>query len=428
MVDILMNTNNQKKKKIVIIGGGASGIMAALSASDSNTACTLYEKNDQLGKKLLITGKGRCNLTNSGELSLFIDNIVRNPSFMYSSLNRFKNTDLISIIESLGVPTKIERGMRVFPASNRAEDIVHALKQKLNELNVETVLKTSVKKVLTTGCENNRKVTGVEFLDGSTTPANSVILATGGKSYPKTGSTGDGYKIAAELGHSVIPLVPSLVPLKTKDPWVKKVQGLTLKNVSGSLYDNENLIKSEFGEMMFTHFGLTGPIILTLSHWVGEHFRINNTPLKLIINLKPALDQDTLDKRLQRDFQKFHRKRIINSLGNILPSTLIPVIVELSEIPPYLPVNQVSAEQRRIIVNLLQNLELSVTGTLPIETSIVTAGGVRVSEINPNSMESKLVKGLYIVGELLDVNGLTGGFNLQIAFSTGWAAGNAAKA
>jgi predicted Rossmann fold flavoprotein len=404
-------------KRLVIIGGGPAGMMAGGTAGSRGLEVLLIEKNRTLGRKLLLTGKGRCNFTNDTDLQGLIDNIPVNGRFLYSAFSKFSNRDLIRFFNDLGVRTKVERGGRVFPESDRAEDILKALERYIRDNNVR-VIHGEVKRVLK---EDNR-VLGVILSDGRFIASDSVIIATGGLSYPQTGSTGDGYRFARELGHSIVPPKPSLVPLEIEEPWVSDLQGLTLKNVSIRVFDQFGKeVYTDLGEMLFTHFGISGPIVLSAS----SHMRdIDKNRYRIVIDLKPGLTEEALDRRVQRDFEKYSRRYFINSLGELLPRSLIPVVVELSGIPRDKYVNQISREERRILVKLLKGLNLTVSRFRPIEEAIVTSGGVNVSEINPSTMESKLVKGLFFAGEVIDVDGYTGGFNLQIAFSTGYVAGS----
>ncbi len=399
---------------VIVVGGGPAGMLSAISSKEQGNSVTLLEKMNTLGKKLLITGKGRCNITNAIDISEFIKNIPGNGKFLYSAFQNFNNKD---IIELLDIPTKVERGNRVFPTSDRASDVLDALIKKLN--GVKIITNCDVKEIL---INTQKEVIGVKTNNG-TYRADKVILATGGVSYPKTGSTGDGYKMAEKLGHTVTKIRPSLVPLKAKKNSLdicKKLQGLSLKNVSIKLLDNDKKIYDDFGEMLFTHFGLSGPIILSAS----AHLRnINFENVKIIIDFKPALSLEKLDARILRDFEKQKNKDFKNSLNELLPQTLIPVIVELSNINEYKKVNEITKEERTRLVNLLKNFEIEIAGFGDIEEAIVTSGGINVKEINPKTMESKIIKGLYFAGEIIDVDAYTGGFNLQIAYSTGYTAG-----
>lgn len=407
-------------KKVIVIGGGAAGMMAAVQAAKNGAEVTLLEKMKRPGKKMLITGKGRCNITNSADLRELIKNMTGNGSFLYSAFHQFSNEDTVAFFEKLGVPTKVERGGRVFPVSDKAADVVGAMLRALNRLDVRVLTDIEVKDIRSEG----GAARGVETGSGAFYPCDAVILATGGISYPATGSTGDGHKMAKRLGHSVTPLRPSLVPLEVEEEWVKDAQGLSLRNVKASVTVDGKKAAEEFGEMLFTHFGVSGPIILSLSRMVTQ--RIEGCDISLSINLKPALTPEMLDKRLQRDFAKFRCKQIKNSLHELLPGKLIPVVMDLAYLDPEKMLNVVTKEERLRLSEVIRNLTLTVTGPRPIAEAIVTAGGVSVKEINPKTMESKFLKGLFFAGELVDVDGYTGGYNLQAAFSTGFAAGRSA--
>ncbi len=404
-------------RRVIVVGGGPAGMMAGGTAGIRGLDVLLIEKNSSLGRKLLLTGKGRCNFTNDTSLQELINNIPINGRFLYSAFTKFSNKDLIRFFNDLGVETKVERGGRVFPKSDRASDILHALERYLRSNNVK-IMRGEVKRIL----RDNSKVIGVTLSEGRFIPSDSVIIATGGLSYPETGSTGDGYRFAKELGHTIVTPKPSLVPLEIEEPWVADLQGLTLKNVAIKVIDHsEREIYNDFGEMLFTHFGVSGPVILSAS----SHMRgIDRNRYRIIIDLKPGLSDEELDRRIQKDFAKYSRRYFANSLDELLPRSLIPVVVELSGIRRDKYVNQISREERRRLVRLLKNLSITVSRFRPIEEAIVTSGGVNVNEINPSTMESKIVKGLFFAGEVIDVDGYTGGFNLQIAFSTGYVAGN----
>ncbi len=397
--------------------------MAAGQAAAQGADVTVLEKNKQPGKKILITGKGRCNITNEADQQEFINSFPGNGQFLYSAFNAFNNWELISFFEERGLATKIERGGRVFPVSDKAADVVAVLDRYCRENGVRFEYGSSVDRLITDG----DRVNGVKLADGQVIGGDAVIIATGGMSYPGTGSTGDGYKMAEQVGHSLVPPRPALVPLETKEPWVKELQGLTLKNVSVKVMSGEKVLGEEFGEMLFTHFGVSGPIILTLSRLVQSTMD-KGQQVKLQIDLKPALTEEQLDARVLRDFEVLKNKQFKNSLNALLPSSLIPVMIALSEISSEKPVHQVSKGERSRLVQLLKGLTVTVTRTRSVKEAIVTAGGVHVKEVNPKTMESKLVKNLYFAGEVLDVDGYTGGFNLQAAFSTGFVAGrNAAQ-
>jgi predicted Rossmann fold flavoprotein len=405
------------KNKVVVIGGGPAGIMAAGIAAQRGNEVLLLEKNERLGKKLLISGKGRCNITNDTDIEGLIENTPGNGNFLYSAFYTFSNQDLISFFNDLGLETKVERGGRVFPSSDSSKDVLHVLQTFLNKNNVKVITESPVKRIIT----ENGKVAGVERVNGTFIEAGCVILAVGGMSYPGTGSAGDGYEMARQLGHTVTSLKPSLVPLITKEEWIKELQGLSLKNVSVSFKNkNGKEIYNDFGEMIFTHFGVSGPIILSASrHLLAYDFK----NIKLSIDLKPALSEEKLDERIQRDFDKYSRKQFKNSLDDLLPQKLIPVIIKLSDIEPDKPVHQITKVERKRLTALLKGLETSIEGTRPIKEAIVTAGGIKTSEINPSTMESKKISGLFFAGEIVDVDAYTGGFNLTIAFSTGYLAG-----
>lgn len=402
---------------VIVIGAGAAGLMAAAKAAEKGKNVLLLEKNDRVGKKLLISGKGRCNITNSTDIEGLISNIPGNGNFLYSAFYTFSNEDMIALLNSEGLETKVERGGRVFPVSDSAKDVVKVLQRYAQKKGAKIRLNSHVTEII----KEDGSVKGVRLKDGSILEASSVILATGGLSYPGTGSTGDGYVMAKKLGHNIVPLKPSLVPLIVKEKWVTQLQGLSLKNIEITITDKKGKrIYKDFGEMLFTHFGVSGPTILSASRHILSYDYKN---VWLSIDLKPALDEETLDARIQRDFEKFTRKQFKNSLDELLPQKLIPVIIMLSGIPEDKPVNQITKAERRALVKLLKNLSMEIDGSRPISEAIVTAGGVSTDEINPSTMESKLVKGLYFAGEVIDLDGYTGGFNLTIAFSTGYLAG-----
>ncbi len=394
-------------KKIIIIGAGAAGMTAAIFASEAGADVTLIERNDRLGKKLAITGKGRCNVTNNSDINTHIENTPTNPRFMYTAHSNFTPQDTMAFFEELGVPLKTERGDRVFPVSDKAGDVCGALKRRINRLGVSVV---------------NARVTDISADDGFTVTAgakyhaDAVIIATGGMSYPLTGSTGDGYRFAEKLGHTVVPPKPSLVPVECSEKWVKDAMGLSLRNVTLTVSEiGGKEVYFEQGEMLITHFGVSGPLVLSASsHMKG----LGDKKYSLFIDLKPALDFDTLDKRLQSDFSKNINRDFINSLGELLPAKLIPVIVRLSGIDGRRKVNSITREERHALVKLLKALPLTAVKFRPIDEAIITSGGVNVKEISPKTMESKLVPGLYFAGEVIDVDAYTGGFNLQIAFAT----------
>lgn len=371
-----------------------------------------------VGKKMGITGKGRCNITNACDMSDFIKNTPGNGKFLYGAYERFTNEDLLQLLHDAGLETKVERGGRVFPASDSALDVRNTFMKLMKHYGVDVHLEEPVKKLLV----DDGVVTGV-VTDKETYHADAVVIATGGKSYPATGSTGDGYILAAQVGHKITDIRPSLVPIVTEESWVKDLMGLSLRNVELSVVAKNKVQAKMFGEMMFTHFGITGPIVLSLSHTVGKLMRKKNIgTIGLDINLKPALSPETLDKRLQKDFDLYSKKQLINGMKDLLPSRLIPLIIELAGIDPQKPINQISKEERQQIGYMLQHMPLTVKGLRPVEEAIVTAGGISLKEFNPKTMESKLVKGLYGAGEVLEIDAFTGGYNLQAAFSTGYVA------
>ncbi len=396
-------------------------MMAAGQAAFAGARVLLLEKKERVGRKIAISGKGRCNITNAAELETIIKNFPGNGRFLFGPLSSFSNQDLIAFLRSRGVETKVERGQRVFPVSDDAEEIVKACNAFLRQTGVETKCGCQVDKILT----GNSQVVGVRSVQGDVFKSRAVVIATGGLSYPGTGSTGDGYRWAEELGHKVVKLRPSLVPLVTQEEWVKELQGLTLRNVRVTAWRGQKALETQFGEMMFAHFGLTGPIILSLSRVVVDELASSGRPVRLSLDLKPALSPEQLDARLQRDFAAKVRKQFKNSLDELLPKSLIPVVVRLSGIQPEKEVHQITREERMRLGTLLKNLPLTVQRSLPVSAAIVTAGGVTVKEINPKTMESKLIKGLYFAGEVIDIDAYTGGYNLQAAFSTGYAAGRA---
>lgn len=406
-------------KKTVIIGGGAAGLMAACAAAEKygGRAVTVIEKNRRPGRKLMITGKGRCNVTNNCDRDTLISNVPANGRFLFSAFSDFGTADTMEFFEKRGVPLKTERGNRVFPVSDKASDIVDALVNAVNKSGVK-ILTAEAEEILT----ENFSVTGVRTRDGGILEADSVILATGGMSYPVTGSTGDGYEMAGMLGHTVTPLKASLVPLNVKQGFCSRLSGLSLKNVTLTVYESgrKKPVFSELGEMLFTHFGISGPLVLSAS----AHMRkMGSAEYVAYIDLKPALDEQKLDSRILRDFEEEKNRDFANSLDKLLPKSIIPVIISLSGIAPDTKVNQISREQRSRLCGVLKALRLDITGFRPIEEAIITGGGISVKEINPSTMESKLVSGLFFAGEIIDADAYTGGFNLQIAFSTGHLAG-----
>lgn len=405
------------KRKITVVGGGAAGMMAAICAAEQGAAVTLLEPNERLGKKLNITGKGRCNVTNDAGLETLLANVPRNGKFLYSAFSSFDGRDAISFFEGLGVPLKTERGNRVFPVSDRSFDISGALERRMRMLKV-TIVRDRARSILTEA----GTVSGTAAEHG-VYPANAVILSTGGVSYPATGSTGEGHRIAAAAGHTVTPLQGSLVPLREKGNTCASMQGLSLRNVQLTVFESGKKIYTDFGEMLFTHFGVSGPLVLSTSAHM-RHFEKKS--YRLEIDLKPALDENQLDKRLLSDFEKYCNHDFANALKDLLPQKMIPQMVRASGIDPRCKVHTVTREQRRGLIQLLKHWPIEIAGLCPVTDAIITSGGIKVSEINPTTMESKLVKGLFFAGEIIDVDAYTGGFNLQIAWATGRAAGIAA--
>lgn len=410
--------------KVLVIGGGPAGVMAACQAAKNGHSVTLIEKNSRIGRKLMITGKGRCNVTNyvTDEQEL-VDNVPVNGRFLYSAFSSFMTYDTMALFEELGVPLKVERGNRVFPESDRAVDIVDALSKYMRQTGVKMAIGT-VSNIRID--KDTKTVLGVELDNGDTLSADAVVIATGGMSYKSTGSTGDGYKFAKKLGHTITEISPSLVPMESNDSCCKLMQGLSLRNVGLQVYDSEKkkVIYTDFGEMLFTHFGVSGPIILSASSHIR---RIESNRYSLHIDLKPALSKEQLDARIQRDFLKQTNKDFQNSLGGLLPAKMVPIVVERSGINPQKKVNQITKEERLKLVDYLKDFSIEISGFRPINEAIITSGGVSTKEINPKTMESKLVSSLYFCGEVIDVDAYTGGFNLQIAFSTGFLAGSSIK-
>lgn len=409
--------------KIIIIGGGAAGMMAALAASGNGNKVCLYEKNEKAGKKIYITGKGRCNVTNASDIDQVFKSIVTNPKFMYSAFYTMTNDMIMDMFSSeLGIALKVERGNRVFPESDKSSDIIAGLLKAMKKRNVEIHLNTEVKELIT----ENDIIRGVRLDDGTTDNGDSVIVATGGFSYQSTGSTGDGYRWAKETGHKVTDIFPALVPLEVKEEYAKELQGLSLKNVKVSFIKNNKVLYSDFGEMLFTHFGISGPVILSGSSYIVKNIK-KGEKVDISIDLKPALSMETLDARVLREFGEFTNKDFRNSLGNLLPKSLIPVIIRLSGINQFKKVNEVTKEERKRFVELIKAFPLTVKDTRGFNEAIITQGGVCVKDINPATMESKHIKGLFFAGEVIDVDALTGGYNLQIAWSTGWLAGKSTQ-
>ena len=410
------------ENNVVIIGGGAAGMMAAITAARSGHKVHVLEKNEKLGKKLFITGKGRCNVTNDCDVETLLKNVVTNSKFLYSAFYSFNSQDMMAFLQELGLPLKTERGNRVFPASDKSSDVIRVLERQMKQLGVCIHLKSTAKRIVI----RDGHVAAVEYdheNQKELLPASRVIVATGGLSYKSTGSDGDGYAFAKDAGHTVTKLMPSLVPLNIREDWCKSLQGLSLKNVRAEFYQGKKKLYEDFGEMLFTHYGVSGPLILSGSAYILKALE-KSEPICLCIDLKPALSFEQLDARILRDFGENINRQFGNSLSALLPSKLIPVVVELSGIDGRKTVNAISREERHQLVRLLKNLTMTVEGTRDYNEAIITRGGVSVKEINPSTMESRKVSGLYFAGEVLDLDALTGGFNLQIAWSSAWLAGN----
>lgn len=409
-------------KNVVIIGGGAAGMLAAVAAAKCGHQVHILEKNEKLGKKLFITGKGRCNVTNDCDVETLLNHVISNPKFMYSAFYGFTSQDMMKLLEDAGLALKTERGNRVFPVSDHSSDVIGTLTRLLHRLDVKIHLMCTAKQlVIKSGC-----VCGVEYeQDGRTQNlvADAVIVATGGLSYKTTGSTGDGYLLAKEAGHKVTSTMPSLVPLNIKEDWCHKLQGLSLRNVRATFRSGKKVLYEELGEMLFTHYGVSGPLVLSGSAHIVS-ILAKNREVILSVDLKPALSFEQLDARIIRDFDDNKNKQFRNALSGLLPSKLIPVTVDLSGIDPYMQVNEISREQRQKFCGLLKGLPMTVDSARDYNEAVITRGGISVKEVNPSTMESKLVSGLYFAGEVLDVDALTGGFNLQVAWSTAWLAGS----
>ena len=406
--------------KVIVIGGGAAGAVAAIFAARNGHQVELFEKNEKIGKKLFITGKGRCNVTNAGDMDALFDAVKSNPKFLYSAFYSFTNEQAMDFFEELGVRLKVERGNRVFPESDHSSDIIHALKHELERLGVEIHFCTEVKDVLV----EHEKFTGIVLKNGKKVSGDACVVATGGISYASTGSTGDGYRFAEKTGHKVTELYPSLVPMEVKEWYAKELQGLSLRNVQGTILDGKKKLYDEFGEMLFTHYGVSGPIIISASSVVGK--KLQDKELTLQIDLKPALSREQLDQRVLRDFEENKNKQFKNAVDKLFPAKLKPIMIELSGISPEKKVNEISKEERLCFVDLIKNFKMTLTGLRSYNEAIITKGGVSVKDIDPGTMKSKKISGLYFAGEVLDLDALTGGFNLQIAWSTGYLAGTSA--
>ena len=411
---------------VIVVGGGAAGMMAAIAAAKCGHNVTLLEKNEKLGKKLFITGKGRCNVTNGADMDVLFQNVCTNEKFLYSAFYSFDNTQVCDLIEQAGCPLKTERGDRVFPVSDHSSDVIAALQRELHKYHVDIHLHTEVKKILTKESDDNICFYGVECTDHKKLTADACIICTGGCSYAATGSTGDGYRFAEETGHKVTERRPALVPLEIRESWCKALMGLSLKNVEIRMQCGKKTWYEGFGEMLFTHFGVSGPLILSASSFYSKNIskRKGDDEVKLFLDLKPALTPEQLDKRLLRDFEEAKNKQFKNALDHLFPAKLIPVMIELPRISPEKKVNEISREERKAFGSLIKELPMTVTGTRSFAEAIITQGGISVKDINPSTMESRLVKHLYFAGEVLDLDAMTGGFNLQIAWSTGHLAGD----
>ncbi len=403
--------------KVLVIGGGAAGMFAAIAAAENGNEVLLYEKNEKLGKKLFITGKGRCNLTNACDMDTLFASVVSNPRFLYSSFYNYTNQDVIAFFEKAGVATKTERGGRVFPDSDHSSDVIKGLERELKRRNVKVKLHAEVKDIKVRGERFEKLI----FTDGNEAEGDCCIVATGGLSYKTTGSTGDGYRFAETMGHTIRPCIPSLVPVETKELWVSELQGLSLRNVEVTVRDGQKKLYQEFGEMLFTHYGVSGPLLLSASSRVGR--KLMEKSLTLEIDLKPALDEEALHRRVLRDFEENQNRQFKNAVGRLFPAKLVPVMIQLSGIPPEKKVHVISREERNAFVHLIKHFKVTLTKLRGFDEAIITKGGISTKEINPKTMESKRIKGIYFAGEVLDLDALTGGFNLQIAWSTGYAAG-----
>ncbi len=400
--------------RIAVIGGGPAGIIAAGTIGSRGKEVTLIEKNEKLGKKLFITGKGRCNITNAAPVEELFDYINTNKNFLYSSLYSFTNDNIVELLESFGLRTKVERGNRVFPESDKSRDVIKTLEKYLKKNNVKIMLNSNVGNII------KKKDSFLITIAGQEYEFEKVIIATGGVSYPGTGSTGDGFTFAKRMGHTVVPIKPSLVPIEVSGEWIKELQGISLRNVNLSAFSGNKLITEEFGEMIFTNYGISGPIVLSISNWINKY---TNKEIRLEIDFKPALSLEKLNNRLLRDFEQYSNKQLKNALNDLMPQKLIPWVIKLSNNDPEKTVNQLTKDERMNLIKILKGFPLKFKRLRPIEEAIVTAGGISTKEINPSTMESKIIPNLYFVGEVIDVDALTGGYNLQIAYSTGYLAG-----
>lgn len=404
--------------RVIVTGGGAAGMMAAYAAAECGHSVVLLEQNEKLGKKLFITGKGRCNVTNACSREKLFESVVSNPKFLYSAFSEFANEDLMELLRGAGCPLKVERGERVFPVSDHAFDVTAALTRLLKGNGVEVRLRTKVAKILAA----DGRVTGVMLAGGQRLDAEAVVLATGGLSYPSTGSTGDGHRMAEELGHTIKTCVPALTPMETAEPWCAALQGLSLKNVTLTMRCGRKQIWQGFGEMLFTHFGISGPLVLSASSFYGKCR--DKGDVTVTVDLKPALSAEQLDRRILRDFEENRNKQFKNVIGGLYPAKLVPVMIQLSGIDGEKKIHEITRKERDRLAEVTKQLTMHVTGLRDFSEAIITQGGIRVKEVNPSTMESRIIKGLYPVGELLDLDAVTGGFNLQIAWSTGHLAGH----
>ena len=411
----------------MVIGGVAAGMLASILLAERGFLVHVFEKNEKLGKKLFITGKGRCNLTNACEtVEDLLQSVVSNPKFLYSAFYQCTNQQVMDFFEKLGVPLKVERGGRVFPRSDKSSDVIRALEQRMKKLRVSVHLDTRVKELLLKGQEGGipgKRIQGIRLSNGTVVEGDRVLVAAGGRSYPTTGADDSGYLLAKEAGHEIVPPIPSLAPLLVREEYVRRLQGLSLRNIRFSVWDGKKCLYEEFGELLFTHHGISGPVVLSASAVIGR--RLKEGTAKGLIDLKPALSEEQLDARILREFDKNPNKRLKNVIGSLYPSSLTPVIIELGGISPDQPVNKISREERRRLLGATKGLPMTIEGVAGFREAIVTKGGVSVREVDPSTMESKLVSGLYFIGEVLDVDALTGGYNLQIAWSTAWAAAHA---
>lgn len=419
-------------RKVIIIGGGAAGMMAAISASKEGKKVLLLEKNEKLGKKLFITGKGRCNITSACDPDEFLNHVATNSRFLYSSFSRFNNHDVVRLLNDAGLKTKVERGQRVFPQSDHSSDVIGTLKRLCDRNHVEILYHAKVEKILLhdhegVSGEKNRSFSGVQLSDGRVIQGDSLIIATGGCSYTSTGSDGDGYRLARELGHSIRPVYPSLVPFIMKETWCRDLMGLTLKNISIRVKNGKKVIYEGFGEFLFTHFGVSGPLVLTASTCLGKYQKaLEAGQLTLLLDLKPSLTMEQLEKRYLREFDTYRNKNISNVIERMLPRKMVPVFLREAGVPEDKKVRDITKKERRRMEELMKGMEMHITGVRGFEEAIVTRGGVNVKEVSPTTMESKLVDHVFFAGEILDVDAVTGGFNLQIAWSTGYTAGHSA--